>query len=286
MDNSEAIGGESVAQPTPASGTRDATPGVTAVTLGWLLLTLVWSTAPMSGLAIDPWASVRVTAMHVAFLLGVATPIIALLVLVTYVSAKASRRARSTQPRPAHETVAPGVVTLIALAWLIVSLLLRSEPGLEFTTGMLWLAFTVALGLAWVGILVPDAYRAWRGSGLTKTAMMVDYLFPVPLAAIALFVIIPGQAPLNARFEHSEAALTRYAEEFERTGGESVSVGQFVGLYNVGTPYRRDGCLILPTQAGLDYLAGFAYCTGSLPDKPNVDMTHIKGLWWTYEINH
>ena len=293
MDNSEAISGGSCADagaravhPEPAGGTEDVTLGVAAATLGWVILTLLWAAEPLSGLAVDPLGSVTATAKHVSFFLGLTTPLIALLALLVYRSWKAGSQLRIPLPGSARTALGPGIVALVAVAWGVVSLLLRSEPGYDLMSGILWLAFTGCLAVAWLSILVPNAYRSWKASGIKKAPAMVSYLLPLPLAAVALFIVIPGRAPLEVRFELSEAALTRYVEQYESTGGESASVTQFVGLYSVGEPYRRDGCLILPTQGGLDYLAGFAYCTGSLPDKPNVDMDHIKGRWWTYEIYH
>ena len=283
MENSEAISGESGHRLTAAGGAEDVTFGVAAVTLGWLVLTLLLAAEPFVGLAVDPPGSVYASAMHFGFFLGVSLPMIALLALAAYFGWKA----RGRDPLgPTRIKARAGLVSLVALAWLVVSLLLRSEPGFDFLAGILWLLFTGGLAVAWFSILIQDSYRFWKAHGLTKALTVLDYLIPLPLAAVALFAVIPGRAPLEARFNLSEAALTRYVEEYERTGGESASVVQFVGLYSVGEPYRRDGCLILPTQGGLDYLAGFAYCTGSLPDKPNVDMDHIKGRWWTYEINH
>jgi len=293
MDNSEAISGGCGADagaravhPESADGAEDVTFGAAAVTLVWLILTLLWAAEPLSGLAVDPLGSVTATAKHVGFFLGLTTPLIALLGLVVYRRWKAGGQLRIPLPGSAHAALGPGVVAPVTLAWGVVSLLLRSEPGYDLISGILWLAFTGCLAVAWLGILAPNAYRSWKASGIKKAPAIVSCLLPLPLAAIALFIVIPSRAPLEVRFELSEAALTRFVERYESTGGESASLTQFVGLYSVGEPYRRDGCLILPTQGGLDYLAGFAYCTGSLPDKPNVDIDHIKGRWWTYEIYH
>ena len=314
MDNSEAIGGESranagahcpgcglelisgarfcsrcgarVHHPTSASGTADVTLLVVGATLGWLFLTLLFAAQPLSGVVDGVWASVRASAMHVGFLLGLMTPLIVLLALVVYRSWKAGGRVRFSQPRLTRKTPGSGVVVLVALTWLLVSLLLRSEPGSDFTAGILWLILTGCLALAWLGILVPNAYRTWKACGFTKAATVVSYLIPLPLAAMVLFVVIPGQAPLKTRFELSEAALSRYIDQFEGTGGESSSGSQFVGLYKVVWAYRRDGCVILRTHDGLDYEAGIAYCTGRLPTKPSIDLNHLKGRWWIYANHH
>jgi hypothetical protein len=180
----------------------------------------------------------------------------------------------------------PVVIVVVALAWGFVYLLLRSEPGSEFTPGILWLLFTASLALLWLATTVWQAQQTWKSPGLRKTARMVGYMIPFPAAVIVLFAVIPGDLPLKTRFGLSEEALTRHVVEFERTGGESSAAIQMVGLYHVGSPGRRDGCVTVTTNSDLDYYAGFAYCTGPVPTEPNVDFNHIKGRWWKFEVYH
>jgi hypothetical protein len=278
MENSEAASSESGRRPAAAS-TEDVTFGVAATTLGWLILTVLWAAEPLPGIAVEPLASVRVTAMALSFYFGVTTPMIALLALVTYRYWKAGCHFRLPLPGSARPALGPGIVTLVAVAWLLVTLLLRSEPG--WASGWeLWLAFTGCLAVVWLGVLVPNVYQTWKTGGLMKAAMPLSCLIPLPLAAAAVFVAISGQAALKVRFEFSEAALTQYVQQYERTGAAGM---EFVGLFNVGGAYRRDGCIILQTQSSLDYVAGLAYCTGSLP---HGDLDHIKGRWWKYELHH
>jgi hypothetical protein len=279
MEDSETVNSESGRRPIAVSKPEDVAFGVAAATLGWLILTLVCVSEPLPGVAVDPSASIRVTAMSLRFYFGVATPLIALLALVTYRHWKAGHHFRLPLPGSARPALGPGIVTLVAVAWLLVTLLLRSEPG--WASGWeLWLAFTGCLVVMWLGVLVPNVYQTWKAGGLMKAAMPLSCLIPLPLAAAAVFVAISGQAALKVRFEFSEAALTQYVQQYERTGAAGM---EFVGLFNVGGAYRRDGCIILQTQSSLDYVAGLAYCTGSLP---HGDLDHIKGRWWKYELHH
>jgi hypothetical protein len=142
---------------------------------------------------------------------------------------------------------------------------------------LLWLGFTGCLAVVWLGALVPNAYRTWKAHGLRKAATTLTYLVPLPLAAVALFVVIPSNATFNVRFELSEAALTRYVQQYDGTGHVDR---EFVGLYKVAA-YRRDGCVILQTNVGFGSIAGLAYCTGSFPE---AELDHIKGRWWRYQL--
>jgi hypothetical protein len=59
-----------------------------------------------------------------------------------------------------------------------------------------------------------------------------------------------------------------------------------VGLYRVGVPDRRDGCVRITTNSDMDYYAGLAHCDGSPSEKPNADHDHIEGPWWKFQVWH
>jgi hypothetical protein len=74
------------------------------------------------------------------------------------------------------------------------------------------------------------------------------------MAAICL-AIYSGTV-LETRFELSEDASSRRVEEFEQTDGESMSGMEMVGLYLVGTPDRRHGCVRVTTNWEMDFYTG------------------------------
>jgi len=259
---------------------------VAIVTLAWVMLMLFWLAEPLSAVGVDPVASLRTTLRYSGLWTLLMLPFISLLALAACLSWKAGGRAR--MPTLEHNQATPSAVILglAGLTWLGVTLMLRSEPGSELSPWMFWLAFSLMLAGAWLATIAPAVHQTWKAPRIMKMARLLAYLVPIPAAVILMFVVIPGDASRNARFELSEEALTRYVEKFERTGGTSIDTLQMVGLYNLGKPGRRGSCVTLTTNSDLDYYAGFAYCRGTPPEKPNVHFDHIKERWWKFEVHH
>lgn len=260
---------------------------VAVVTLAWVLLMLFWLAEPLSAVGVDPVASLRTTLRYSGLWAIVMLPFMALFAFVAYLSWKAGGRAR--MPTLEHNRAAPsaGILGLAGLVWLGVTLLLRSEPASELSPWLFWLAFSVLLTGAWLATIVPAVHQIWKAPRIMQMARLLAYLVPVPAAVILMFVVIPGDASRNARFELSEDALTRFVEEFDQTGEESMSTVQMIGLYQVGPPDRRHGCVRVTTNGEMDYYAGFAYCPeGPLPTQPNEKFDHFRGSWWKFEVHH
>jgi hypothetical protein len=116
MEDSEAMSSESGHRPAAASA-EDAAFGVAVATLAWVLLTVLWAADPLT-ILVGSLASLRVTAIALGFYFGVATPMLALLALVTYRYWKARCHLRFPLPGSARPAMGPGIVTLLAVAWL------------------------------------------------------------------------------------------------------------------------------------------------------------------------
>jgi hypothetical protein len=276
--------GVSIAEIKLTNETADLNLLVAVATLAWVLWMLFWLAEPLAAVAVDPVASLRTTLWYSGLWTGLMLPFIALLSLAAYLNWRAGGRVR--MPTLRHNQAAPGalVIFLAVLIWLFVSLLLRSEPGSEFSAGIAWLLFTGLLAVLCVAIVGPEAYKNWKALRIPRIMRMLGYLIPFPAAVAFLFVM--ADAPLRIRFDLSQDELTRYVDEFERTDGASMPAVQMVGLYNLGVPGRRGDCVTLTTNSDLDYYAGFAYCTGPPPAKPNVHFHHFKDRWLKFEVYH
>jgi hypothetical protein len=256
------------------------------VVLAWVVSTLFFIAQPFPAVAVDPVASLRVTLLYTGLWAGLTLPVIALLSIAALLIRRGGGRLRLTQP---NNQAKPGafVLWLGALVWLWISLLIRSEPSLEFTPGVLWLLFTALLVLAWLGVVASSAREMRSRLSIGTATKVIGHLLAIPVALLLLFVIIPGDAPRRIRFEMSEDSLTAYVNEFEETGDKSMSTIQMVGLYQVGPPDRRHGCVRITTNGEMDHYAGFAYCPGGpLPTKPNEEFDHFQGDWWRFQVWH
>jgi hypothetical protein len=256
-----------------------------AVALVWLLYMLFSVVHPFTAIVVDPIASLRSTALYTGFWTALAAPFIAALLLAALMSWRARGRLRFPQFRGDEAVPSPLIVALITIVWVGVSLVVGSEPGPGFTLGLPWLLFTGLLGFAWLVCTVREASVTWNKSGIPNAARTVGYAIQMPIAAIFLYFAVPSEAALEARFELSEGALTRYVEEFNLKGEESMSIIQMVGLYQIGPPDRRHGCIRVTTNDEMDYYAGFAYCPeGPLPTKSNEKFDHFRDNWWRFEV--
>lgn len=265
--------------------TADANLVAVVVTLAWLLYTLFWVGHPFTGIAVDPIASLRFTLLYTGLWTGMAAPFIALLSFAFIVRWRLRGRPQRRQSQRDKEVPSALVTALVAIVWVFVSLAMFSEPGPGLTLGLPWLLFSGALGLVWLVCTVLVARVACRQPAIENIVRTLAYALPVPVAAVCL--ALSSGAALETRFELSEDALTRHVEEFERTGGESMPSMQMVGLYLVGTPDRRHGCIRVTTNSEMDYYAGIAYCPeGPLPTKPNEEFDHFQGDWWKFQVWH
>ncbi len=284
MTNSRTIG---AGQASIRDEAADANFVAVIVTLAWLLFMLFEVAQPFSAVAVDPVASLQSTVWYTGFWTALAAPFIGLLALAASMSWRAHGRLRLPQPKRDAEVPTPLVLTLVGLVWVGVSLVVGSEPGPGFTLGLAWLLFTGLLGIGWLASTVREACVTFKQPRVRSLARALSYAIPVPLAAVFLYFAVPSEAALEARFELSQDALTRYVEEFERTGEESMPTVQMVGLYQVGPPDRRHGCIRVTTNGEMDYYAGFAYCPeGPLPTKPNEEFDHFQGDWWRFQVRH
>jgi hypothetical protein len=251
-----------------------------AITLAWLLYTLYFVGHPFPGIAVDPMTSLRLTAMYTGVWTIMAAPLIALLSFAFFARWRSRRRLKHDQELPS-----PLTMILVAIAWIFVSLAIFSEPGPGLILGLPWLLFSVGLGLVWLVCSVMAARATFKRPALKNVVMTLAYALPIPMAAICLAMY--SGAVLETRFEVSEGALSQHVEEFERTDGESMSGTEMVGLYLVGTPDRRHGCVRVTTNWEMDYYAGFAYCPdGPLPTPPNEEFDHFRDDWWRFEVHH
>jgi uncharacterized protein (DUF983 family) len=258
-----------------------------AVTLVWSLYMLFWVSHPFTTIAVDPIASLHSTVLYTGFWTALAAPFIAVLLLAALMSWRAGGRLRFPQFRRDEGVPSPPIVGLVTIVWVGVSLVVGSEPGPGFTLGLPWLLFTGLVGLAWLVCTVRDASVTWKQPGIPNAASTLGYAIQVPIAVIFLYSAGGREAALEARFELSEDALTRYVQEFNLKGEESMSTVQMVGLYQIGPPDRRHGCVRVTTNAVMDYYAGFAYCPdGPLPTKPNEKFDHFLDNWWRFEVHH
>ena len=277
--------GMEVAKAKSINPTTDMNLVAAALALAWLLYTLFWVARPFPAIAVDPIASLRSTVLYTGFWTSLAAPLIALLSFVAFISWRARGRPRLTQFQRDEEVPSPLTITLVAIVWMFVSLAVGSEPGPGLTLGLPWRLFTGALGLVWLVCSVREVRVTWKQPGIRNAARTLAYAVPIPLAA--MFVYLSSDAVLESRFELSENALTRYVEEFERTGDVPMPSVQMVGLYLVGPPDQRHGCVRVTTNGEMDYYAGFAHCPeGPLPTKPNEKFEHFRGDWWRFEVHH
>ncbi len=223
--------------------------------------------------------------MYLLYSMGFLLPWIVPVAVLALVNWQRSRQLASPT-EACGATPAPPIVVLVVLTWIFVSLLSFSEPGGDFPTWVLWWIFTIGLGLSWLGLLVPAAYKAFRARSLARLPSAAAYLLILPLAAIVLFVLVSHHTPLKARFQLSEPALSDLVRKYQSANTKELFGGagesHWIGLYSVRTVYRRDGCVMVQTTTDMDFEAGLAFCTGSRPEGPNLDMDHIDGLWWRY----
>lgn len=257
------------------------------VTLAWLLFMLFEVAQPFSAVAVDPVASLESTVRYAGFWTALAAPFIGLLALSGAASWRSRGRFRLPQLQRDTQIPSPLVITLAGLIWVAVSLVVWSEPGPGFTLGLPWLLYTGLLGFGWLACTVREALATWREPRILNAARILAYATPVPLGAIFLYAAVASGVALEMRFELSEDALTRYVEEFDETGEESMPTVQMVGLYQVGPPDRRHGCIRVATNGEMDYYAGFAYCPeGPSPTRPNEEFHPFQGDWWRFEVHH
>jgi hypothetical protein len=284
MDDAEVVNQNT--RGTPTTETADLNLMVAAIALAWLLLMLFWMAYPFKAIAVDPGASIRATLRYTGLWAGLLLPFIALLTFATFLSWRAGGRVRMLTLR--HNEVMPAapIIAVVAVAWLSVSVWLLSEPGSDFTLGLLWLVFSGMLALVWLVATVVAIQKSWKAPKLKTVARTLAYLVPFPAALILSIVLWRSDAPFETRFELSEGALTHHVDEFARTNGASMPPIQAVGLYRVGVPDRRDGCVRITTNSDMDYYAGLAHCDGSPPEKPNADYDHIDGRWWRFQVWH
>jgi hypothetical protein len=174
---------------------------------------------------------------------------------------------------------------LVTFVWLLISLLIISEPSPNLMFFVL--EFYAVLGLVgvWLVLLAPGAYRAVRAAGWKGLLFSSGYLLPLPVAAALLISAAIYQLPLRARLELGEGPLADYAERVEAgdEDADAYHILRFIGVFQVHQAYKRDGCVIFVTDSfGPDDEGGLAYCSGTLPCGPTVEMDHIKGNWWTW----
>lgn len=179
------------------------------------------------------------------------------------------------------------IVLSITFGWLLISLLIFSEPSPNIL--LFVFEFYAVLGLigVWLVLLVPSAYRAIKATGWKGLVPASAYVLPLPISAVLLVTAVIYQAPLKARLELSEAALIDHADQVQARSPGSYNFFRFIGLFRVQTAYKWDGCTIFVTDSfGPEDEGGLAYCTGELPCAPTVEMHHIRGNWWIWNYWH
>lgn len=249
--------------------------GILGLTLAWLLFTLFWASEPVYG---------KLGVLQYIFTLALISPWLVLLVFVLYRTGVAASRAGGSAPPLSSDSVAPGIVVLATLSWLLACLLLASEPMIDPFTSMAPFLFGVSLVLTWPFVVVPLAYRAWKAAGWRRARTIAAYLLPLPVSLAVLSLLLSRDIPVRLRFELSEASLRSHLEQFESSGLPFSGRDARVGLYNVQGVFRRDGCVVLMTHGFIDEEGGFAYCTGPLPSHPQ--MEHLRDKWWIYRNRH
>jgi hypothetical protein len=231
--------------------------------MAWVLITFIAKTYDVSFLVL-------------LLLLGLLVPAIIALSIALYWMQR-QRLAVPLGLRSFH----PAVALLVVLVWFWVSLVLASDPGEDIGTLVIRLTFTFGLALAWLAVLgvAIQTLVASRWKWARRTLWITVYVIPLPVA-VYLGVLLVDQEDLllRARFELSESALSDDVSEPQRGSHR-------VGLFQVNRVYPEAGCVFLETHGTVGE-AGFAYCTGHLPQRtspPSITMEHLKDLWWKYQ---
>jgi hypothetical protein len=173
-------------------------------------------------------------------------------------------------------------MVLVSTVWMVVSLVVGSEPGIGLLVGVLWLSFSGALVLSWLGFLPFLTWRTWRKGRPSPRFAIAYVVLPVFAVALLLTLLATG-LPVRTRFELSEGALTELAERCTGVAlSESCDRSHRVGLYNIDAVLDRNRCVVLATEVFIEYVGGFAYCPGAPPEGDYVRADHLKGPWWTY----
>lgn len=161
------------------------------------------------------------------------------------------------------------------------SVWLNSGFGGDLTAGVLTVGSWLALGLAWLGLLLTAVFR--REGRVRLRSAWVRWLV-VPAVVLALGAALATGLPTRTRMALSEDALRDVAVAVVE--GRSPGLG-WVGLYHVekAEAVRGGALLTLSGDPGLFALAhGLAY----LPDGPDtVDrkgremyFEHVQGPWY------
>jgi MFS family permease len=235
------------------------------ITLAWLPIMAFFFSNPMGDEA---------SRLLFLYALGMLSPIIFLLVVALLLVRSAG-----------NTTMGSGVAGLIAVTWLVASMILSSRPSTAFVAQIDWIIYTLGLLAAWLVVLIPAAYRSWRLFRRAALPKIAAYLLPVPLAIVAFLALVSFDLAEDTRLQLTEKALKGHIKQFESTGISRES--RLVGLVRVEKTYREEGCVMLrlgqSSFLGVWNENGIAYCPdGQPPDARSLYLSHEYRDWWTY----
>jgi hypothetical protein len=184
------------------------------------------------------------------FMVGLWLPWLLVLGLVVY----AIRTLCGERPRwldAVNDGLIARLMLFVSLAWLVVSLVVLSEPGVDLLIVLLWLSFTGALALSWLGFAPLLVRRTWK-QGRPKISLTLVYLILPPLAVALFATLTVLQIPLKARFELSQAALSDLAVRCSRDAWpgpetrvpDSCLGSHRAGLFIIDSVSQQSGCVV------------------------------------------
>lgn len=174
----------------------------------------------------------------------------------------------------------PRILSVLAVAWLLLVLVQNSDAGVGIVGLFTMLYGGVAVGVVWIVRLVLFS-RGRRGSD-----RQFSRLFLVPPAALLLaltagFLDAPRGALFRIRFALSEDALTREAQALLSRPGQPDGPRR-LGLFAVQRLTVHDGQVrFITTACGVVDSCGVVYSPNREPARWQEDtFTHLSGPWW------
>ncbi len=169
------------------------------------------------------------------------------------------------------------LLIVFTAAWEAYTILVVSDAGVGFIDVALLVPAAGILALTWA--LPSPARGGTGGHRLGRFALWLTFpLLGAGLVAIYLSSQSPSNPLFRVRFQASERALTRAAQEL--AGGEGHVEGVRVGLFHAATATAMspEEVRFLTTDCGVVDQCGLAYRPGVQPT--GARYAHIAGPWY------
>ncbi len=179
----------------------------------------------------------------------------------------------------------PSVVEIIlTLIWLVLAVVMFSEPGLNLWLFAILFLLGLLLGVLWgLRFLVAAIRRFLKSKDRRRLLGRAIAWSLLPFVVFFAAGVTKIRLPLKVRLKLSEDALLEYVQTIQPGTRKPFSEhGHWVGLFKIKSVEHIDGCIRIKTNDGFTDEAGLAYSPKNPP--PQVWITdsyrHLYGPWW------